>query len=1075
MANYKKTGEYKVLMAVMNLVDGDGRVIKCAETLHSHGIDVLLVGYNAKAGKTTGFSVNDSYPFPCVIVNGISRKIEEFGNMDYGEFHRYREEQFSDELARLIEGHKSRILHTHDMHLIKVGKDVSKKTGTYWIHDLHEWVGGLTNINPDILENSLIDEKNAIQNCNHLFTVSDDIADIYQKEHNLDALPTILLNVPYEINHDDDQETIRDVLGIEENVPIGVYCGQVKETRGVIKFIHILRSVKDLHIALVTNNRGPYLEEILKLADDCGARDRVHVTGYVDVERLPKFLSTATFGFHTMPRYGNGDVALPNKLFEYIQAGLPVAVSDAKRMSRFVKQNRCGVIFDSEKPVTVTKSVTRLLSKINEMKPSEELRRKFSWQNEERNLLFPYANYFSLGEIVSRGLIENYNSGKKDTGRIPVLHGPLGSAGQPRNLSRLLTEKSHKYVGSNILTVPTKFGYSSDIYIPFRRVEPDYIPKYLDYLLSNFQIFHFHSSSFLWDPPKWKNPSLADLLYLKEKGGRIIFHFRGTEIRNPLKFAELNPFSYTSDDPYDFTSKYSVESQQKMMSMLREVVDQFCVVDNELQTYVEDSRILHRTIGDQWKQVQFQETDRPLVVHAPSRPKIKGTEFVTKAIDELKEEGLDFEYQQVVGMSNDEARKIYEKADIVVDQLLIGWYGVLSVECMALGKPVVAYIRDDLKNCFEGGLPVINANPLTIKDYLKRLISSSEMRKEYALKSREYFQKTHSNEVVLDSMEKLYDDVLSISREKQKEASIFTERMLTSQDRIIVKSAFTGGKVDEGVFLTKIKELKRIKSDYEKQIKYLKRKDDRKTRQFNEAANKLRKKVSTMEHKISDAELEFGNLLEALVKDDQPDEEMLFSTYGTFPSRMYEDMEDLWVGDQTYPVLIKHLGLSKKCVIADYWGTLDGGVKTLIHYADLVGEIDLFNSSISSREKVAEYLNSEAKLLGPISPRDGGYDMISMTPPISQIPSSLTDGRVTKLADQLKPGGYFITHFVRSHASDIEINLDLDDLVSAFPSNDEGYIIGLPDYMREKFSLLANVDRICGSKSFISWLVLERK
>ena len=102
MANYKKTGEYKVLMAVMNLVDGDGRVIKCAETLYSHGIDVLLVGYNAKIGRTTGVSVNDSYPFPCVIVNGISRKIEEFGNMDYGDFHKYREEQFANELESLI-------------------------------------------------------------------------------------------------------------------------------------------------------------------------------------------------------------------------------------------------------------------------------------------------------------------------------------------------------------------------------------------------------------------------------------------------------------------------------------------------------------------------------------------------------------------------------------------------------------------------------------------------------------------------------------------------------------------------------------------------------------------------------------------------------------------------------------------------------------------------------------------------------------------------------------------------------------------------------------------------------------
>ena len=1075
MANYKKTGEYKVWMAVMNLVDGDGRVIKCAETLYSHGIDVLLVGYNAKIGRTTGVSVNDSYPFPCVIVNGISRKIEEFGNMDYGDFHKYREEQFANELESLIKRHKSKILHTHDMHLIKIGKDVSRKTGTYWIHDLHEWVGGLTNINSDILENSLMDEKSAIDSSDHLFTVSDDIAEIYQNEYNLDSRPSLLLNVPYRINTDDDRETIREVLRIEEDIPLGVYCGQVKETRGVIKFIHILRTIKDLHIALITNNRGPYLEEILKLADDCGARDRVHITGYVDVERLPKFLSSATFGFHTMPRYGNGDVALPNKLFEYIQAGLPVAVSNAKRMSRFVKEHGCGVVFDSDKPVTVTKNVTRLLSKVNEMKPSDELRKKFSWQNEEQNLLLPYASYFSLGKIISRGLIEDYNNEKKDIARIPVLHGPLGSAGQPRNLSRLLTEKSEKYVGSNILTVPTKFGYSSDIYMPFRRVEPNKIPKYLDYLLDNFQIFHFHSSSFLWGPPKWKNPSLADLLYLKERGGKIVFHFRGTEIRDPLKFAEMNPFSYTTDDPYDFSSKYSVESQQKMMSMLREVVDQFCVVDNELQSYVNDSKILHRTIGDQWKQVQFQETNRPLVVHAPSRPKIKGTEFVTKAIDELKEEGLDFEYQQVVGVSNDEAKKIYENADIIVDQLLIGWYGVLSVESMALGKPVIAYIRKDLEDCFEGGLPVINANPITIKEQLRRVISSSEMRKDYSVKSREYFQKTHSNEVVLASMEKLYDDVTIISSDKQKDVSLFTERMLTSQHKVVVKSATSGKKTDEGAFLSKIKELKKIKSDYEKQIKYLKRKDDRKTRQFNEAANKLRKKVSTMEHKISDAEIEFGSLVEALVKDDQPDEEILLSTYGTFSSRMYEDMEDLWVGDQTFPVLIKHLGLSKKCVIADYWGTLDGGVKTLIHYADLVGEIDLFNSSISSREKVSEYLSSEVKLLSPISPRIDGYDLIIMAPPISQIPVSLTHGRIAKLADQLKPGGYLITHFVRSHSSDIEINLDLDDLVSTFPSNGEGYIIGLPEHMREKFSLVANVDRICGSKSFISWLVLERK
>ncbi len=504
-------------------------------------------------------------------------------------------------------------------------------------------------------------------------------------------------------------------------------------------------------------------------------------------------------------------------------------------------------------------------------------------------------------------------------------------------------------------------------------------------------------------------------------------------------------------------------------------MDQFCVVDSELQTYVEEAKILHRTIGDEWKQVDFLETKRPIVVHAPSRPKIKGTEYVLKAIDELKEDGLEFEYQQVIGLSNDEAKKVYEKADIIVDQLMIGWYGVLSVEAMALGKPVIAYIREDLESCFDNGLPVINANPITIKEQLRSIISSSEMRREYAKKSRDYFEKTHSNNVVLGEMEELYDDVSSRIPDEQREISLFTERMLTSREGIIKNIVNPSKTVDEVPFLSKIKELKNIKSNYEKQIKYLKRKDDRKTRQFNEVANRMRKDVARMEHKIADAEIEFDGLIDSLIRDEQQDEELVYSTFGTFSSSMSEDMEDLWVGDHTFPILIKHLGLSKRCVIADYWGTLDGGLKTLIHYADLVGEIDLFNSSPLGKEKVSEYLGAGVKLLSPISPRLEGYDFICMSPPISQIPVSLTEGRISKFAEQIKPGGFLITHFVRSHANDIEINLDLDDLISTFPTDDEGFVIGLPEYIRNDFSLVANVDRICGSRSFISWLVLERK
>jgi len=1081
MARYKVNGEYKVLMVVMNLVVGDSRVIKCAETLHTHGFDVLLIGYNPKAGKTEGAVINQSFPFPCILVNGISRKFKEFAELSYEEFHELRERSFATEIQKLIHQHQSTILHTHDMHLVKVGKLVMEETGVYWIHDLHEWVGGLTNINPEIYNASLKDEAESIHSPYHLFTVSDDIATIYEKEYGLTTPPSLLLNVPYRFTEHREKQTLREIIGLDSEIPLAVYCGQVKETRGVLNFIPALKSLPDLHVALVTNNRGEYLDEIMKLAAECNASDRVHVTGYVEVEQLPHFLSTATFGFHTMPKYGNGDVALPNKLFEYIQSGLPVAVSNAKRMRKFVKEHNCGVIFNVDKPTSITRNVRNLLANISSYKPSEEMRSKFSWENEEKQILSVYSQIFRVGQIISRGDVSNdlakINSNievKKETdSRIPVLHGPLGSAGQPNNLAKILTAGSKRFRGDSILTVPTKFSYSSDIYIPFRRIPPHNLPKYLDYLLDRYDIFHFHSCSFLWDPPRWRNPSLTELLYLKERGAKIVFHFRGTEIRNPEIFTKLNPFSYSEEDPYSFSIKYTSESQSELLDFLSEVADALCVVDCELQSYAPDSIIIPRTLTEDWKPFEYIETSKPMIVHAPSRPEIKGTKYLVNALSELEDEGLDFEYVQVSGLSNDEAKRVYEKADIIVDQLVIGWYGVLSVEAMALGKPVVAYIRDDLVPSFDNGLPLINANPNSIKECLRSVISDSEMRKHYSSKSREYFEKTHSQDVVRKKLETLYSQILSSNTPVSFQK--FSERMIKLDYPNAHRSVKVVKSNNEEAFISRIKELKTIKAGYERQIKYLKRRDIRKSKNFSEATVQLKGEMAKLEHKLSIRGEEFTGVMDSIMPDEPSVEELIFSTYGSFSAIMEEDMQDLWVGDQTFPIIVRQLNLTNKCVVADHWGTLDGGLRTIIHYAETVGEIDLFHYGTDGEERIRDNIRSNVRIFTPISPRRELYDLICLSPPIAQIPICLSPQKIELFSSQLKPGGYLITHFVRSHSQELDLNFAIDDLLSIFPIDSNGSLIGLPDYIRNQFTLIANVDRICGSKSFISWLVLEKK
>lgn len=119
----------------------------------------------------------------------------------------------------------------------------------------------------------------------------------------------------------------------------------------------------------------------------------------------------------------------------------------------------------------------------------------------------------------------------------------------------------------------------------------------------------------------------------------------------------------------------------------------------------------------------------PRVLHAPTDPLRKGTGLVLEAVERLRSDGVTFEFELVEGpIARDLALDSYRRADLLVDQLLAGWYGGLAVELMALGKPVIAYIRrDDLDRVpaeMRDELPIVEATPGTIYDVLKELLTT---------------------------------------------------------------------------------------------------------------------------------------------------------------------------------------------------------------------------------------------------------------------------------------------------------------------------------------------------------------
>lgn len=133
------------------------------------------------------------------------------------------------------------------------------------------------------------------------------------------------------------------------------------------------------------------------------------------------------------------------------------------------------------------------------------------------------------------------------------------------------------------------------------------------------------------------------------------------------------------------------------------------------------------------------------IAHAPNHRMFKGTRHLERAIQELRREGVPVELVMVEKVPNMKALELYRSADIIFDQCLVGFHGYFALEGMALGKPVMCFIRkpgDYLLNPDE--CPIINTHVLTLKEDIRRLVSERGSLNEIGRRGRGYVEKYFS-------------------------------------------------------------------------------------------------------------------------------------------------------------------------------------------------------------------------------------------------------------------------------------------------------------------------------------------
>lgn len=258
------------------------------------------------------------------------------------------------------------------------------------VYDAHEYEKerlGLSNIQKKLIG---FFEKRWIGKTDAVITVSKGIEKEYEKLFEDLPLHEVIFNAPAYRKTEKHQNDLRGKLNLRADQKVFLYSGRLAQGRGVPKLIETFSNRGDDQAVLVFLGRGPLLQMVLDSAEK--HENIIHLPP-VPYDEVVATVAQADFGMlSTENNCLNNYFCMPNKLFEYIQAGLPILVANLKDCQSLIEEQNIGFASDDDSAKGWNKLVDQALqSSPNEF--SEALSRvaeEYNWENEEKKLLKLY-------------------------------------------------------------------------------------------------------------------------------------------------------------------------------------------------------------------------------------------------------------------------------------------------------------------------------------------------------------------------------------------------------------------------------------------------------------------------------------------------------------------------------------------------------------------------------------------------------------------------------------------------------------------------------------------------------------